>query len=615
MPRDSRLRAVGIWLLLSLVAGAQSPPAFDVASAATGLRPVGIDGFTVTVTRQSPPFVSTTFSYAVVANSGENSVSVFGVGTPPSLVQTLTGIPGPYGVAACGRLLLVTSPGDNSVSVLRFPDPPTGSTFAAGSVVGKIGTGRQPYAVACGDVGVVANFGDSTLTVLNTSSLTVQATVPDVPGSRALTSVVILPGTASSLDTETAWVSGTDANIVTVVDLGRASVLRKIPLPQPTTISRCSLEGGRTGMCIATAGTVTAIDPATFASVPAVQYMTVPNLQEFSAGIALSNSAVSLWTFGPTVSPRAADPVLNIPGVAGLASAANSSGNIVSQSGTRYTLATSTSANSLVAIRWIPSTESPQPPFRVANAASFSPLAVAAGSLASLFFGTGASQEAKASTVPLPTSLAGVSLKIGGTLSFIPPAGLTYSLSGSVPTGLLFAGANQINFQLPTGIAPAPYVQTQLTMPDGTTKLGMVTIAATSPGIFAVTQDGIGQGAILNRDFTQNGSPQIVPGARPASRGEVVHIYATGCGETTPTLLPGEPASISGNPLVITKLQPTVTIGGQSARVLFSGLAPGFVGLWQIDAEVPQTVIPGTVLPVIVSIGGQTSNTVTIAVQ
>jgi uncharacterized protein (TIGR03437 family) len=211
--------------------------------------------------------------------------------------------------------------------------------------------------------------------------------------------------------------------------------------------------------------------------------------------------------------------------------------------------------------------------------------------------------------------LAGVSLKIGGTLSFIPPAGLTYSPTGSVPAGLLFVGPNQINLQVPPSLAPAPYVQTQLTMSDGSTKLGIVTIAAASPGIFSVTQDGIGQGAILNRDFTQNGSPQIVPGARPAARGEVIHIYATGCGETTPTLAPGESASASGNPLVVTKLQPSVTIGGQSARVLFSGLAPGFVGAWQIDAEVPQTVVPGSVLPVIVAIGGQASNTVTMAVQ
>jgi len=81
-----------------------------------------------------------------------------------------------------------------------------------------------------------------------------------------------------------------------------------------------------------------------------------------------------------------------------------------------------------------------------------------------------------------------------------------------------------------------------------------------------------------------------------------------------PPLLPGEAAPVSGNPLFLTRVQPTVTIGGQAARVLFSGMAPGWVGLWQINAEVPATVTPGSAVPMTVTAGGITSNTVTIAV-
>ena len=66
---------------------------------------------------------------------------------------------------------------------------------------------------------------------------------------------------------------------------------------------------------------------------------------------------------------------------------------------------------------------------------------------------------------------------------------------------------------------------------------------------------------------------------------------------------------------MVTKVQPTVTIGGVSTRVLFSGMAPGFVGLWQINAEVPQSVTPGNAVPLVISAGGVSSNTVTIAVQ
>jgi uncharacterized protein (TIGR03437 family) len=79
-------------------------------------------------------------------------------------------------------------------------------------------------------------------------------------------------------------------------------------------------------------------------------------------------------------------------------------------------------------------------------------------------------------------------------------------------------------------------------------------------------------------------------------------------------LAAGQPAPTSGA-LVLTVAQPTVTIGGVNAPVQFSGMAPGFVGLWQINAVVPQSVTPGSAVSLVVSAGGVTSNTVTIAVQ
>ena len=74
-------------------------------------------------------------------------------------------------------------------------------------------------------------------------------------------------------------------------------------------------------------------------------------------------------------------------------------------------------------------------------------------------------------------------------------------------------------------------------------------------------------------------------------------------------------APASGNPLILTRAQPTVTIGGVEARVLFSGMAPGFVGLWQINAEVPSSVTSGPAVSLVISAGGVSSNTVTIAVE
>ena len=104
-------------------------------------------------------------------------------------------------------------------------------------------------------------------------------------------------------------------------------------------------------------------------------------------------------------------------------------------------------------------------------------------------------------------------------------------------------------------------------------------------------QNGSGQATVLN----QNNSPNF--GTSPAPRGSVIQIFATGAGDTTPQLMPGEPAPASGNPLILTNVQPTVTIGGQAAKVTFSGMAPGYVGLWQINAEVPQNITPGPAVP------------------
>jgi uncharacterized protein (TIGR03437 family) len=56
-------------------------------------------------------------------------------------------------------------------------------------------------------------------------------------------------------------------------------------------------------------------------------------------------------------------------------------------------------------------------------------------------------------------------------------------------------------------------------------------------------------------------------------------------------------------------------VGSVNASVSFSGLAPGFVGLYQVNIQIPDTAPSGDAVPVILSIGGVTANTVTIALQ
>ena len=95
--------------------------------------------------------------------------------------------------------MLVTSPTDNSVSVIRLPD---------GRVLGKIPVGPQPYAVACfrdsaGILkGLVSNAGDDSLAILDLDALRVDSKIPGVSGSRGLHGI----GTYQEVE---AWVAGT----------------------------------------------------------------------------------------------------------------------------------------------------------------------------------------------------------------------------------------------------------------------------------------------------------------------------------------------------------------------------------------------------------------------
>ncbi|MGA2115138.1 MAG: hypothetical protein ABSH56_10370 [Bryobacteraceae bacterium] len=75
----------------------------------------------------------------------------------------------------------------------------------------------------------------------------------------------------------------------------------------------------------------------------------------------------------------------------------------------------------------------------------------------------------------------------------------------------------------------------------------------------------------------------------------------------------GSPASTTL--LSRTTTNPTVTIGGVEAAVLFSGLAPGTVGEYQVNVQVPAGLSPGLAIPVAIAIGGAASNIVTIAVK
>lgn len=214
------------------------------------------------------------------------------------------------------------------------------------------------------------------------------------------------------------------------------------------------------------------------------------------------------------------------------------------------------------------------------NSASFTAGApVAPGSLASLFGSFTGSKTAAASAFPLPRSLAD-----------------TEVLVGSNPVTLIYASPTQINFQLPRQPATGQAL-VEVRVGGQRVARGSLTVIPTAPGLFGV----------LNQDGSLN-SPST-----PARRGQVIQIYATGQGEVKPLVEDGA-AAPSQQPLAVTPELPSVYLQGRLVPVLFSGLAPGFAGVWQINALIPQDAPADPKVPLVV-VQGLVSNTLPVAIQ
>lgn len=228
------------------------------------------------------------------------------------------------------------------------------------------------------------------------------------------------------------------------------------------------------------------------------------------------------------------------------------------------------------------------------NAASFSANpGFTNGALGSLF-GTGlAPAPVQASTIPLPVSLGGVSVTIGG-----------------VPAPLLFVSPTQINLQVPWTLQFGP-ADVVVTVNGAVSAVFRATIFGLSPAIFS-TQFGVGQAIAINPDGSLAAPAGSIPGiaTRPARVGDTVIILATGLGLVTPAIATG---ASSSDALRRTLITPTVLIGGASAQVMFSGLSPQFVGVNQLNVVVPN-IPSGVVTLQIDEAGNRSTDKVTIAV-
>jgi minor extracellular serine protease Vpr len=107
-------------------------------------------------------------------------------------------------------------------------------------------------------------------------------------------------------------------------------------------------------------------------------------------------------------------------------------------------------------------------------------------------------------------------------------------------------------------------------------------------------------------------SNNVVSTSNPVAPGSVVQLFLNGLGPVSNT--PADGAAAPSSPLAKTPTTPTITIGGQNATVQFSGLAPNYVSLYQVNFVVPQGT-PSGLQAITCSIGGVTSKTAYLSVK
>lgn len=204
-----------------------------------------------------------------------------------------------------------------------------------------------------------------------------------------------------------------------------------------------------------------------------------------------------------------------------------------------------------------------------------------------------------------PQQLTTLTLTPQGTVSTLLNG--TRVLFDNIAAPVIYASAGQTSVIVPYEVANKQSTQMVVEYSGGRSTAMTVPVLQSKPALFSANASGRGQGAILNADYSYNSS------SNPVAKGGIVLLFGTGEGPIDP---PGVTGRVSSSVVPRILLPTVVTIGGQNARVLYAGAAPGQVGgLFQMNVEVPQGAASGP-QEVVVTIGNTRSQTgLTVAVQ
>ena len=222
-------------------------------------------------------------------------------------------------------------------------------------------------------------------------------------------------------------------------------------------------------------------------------------------------------------------------------------------------------------------------PMGIVNSANFAPITnpVAPGEFVTLFGMNLAPAALQAQSLPLSTDLGGVQVSVNNR-----------------PAPIYFVSPTQINIILPYATKES-YATFQVT--NNGTASNQVTVYArpTSPGIFTLSEDGVGSAAVLHSDYS------VVSQDNPAKIGETLQMFMTGLGAVNPALADG--AAAPSSPLSTVNVGASVWVDKVSAQVTYKGLAPGYVSLYQVNFVVPSRISSGLVYLEVTTTGAYTS--------
>jgi uncharacterized protein (TIGR03437 family) len=227
-------------------------------------------------------------------------------------------------------------------------------------------------------------------------------------------------------------------------------------------------------------------------------------------------------------------------------------------------------------------------PAGILNGAGQTPsTAVAPGSIISIFGQSLASVVQVGPVNPLAQTIAGTAVTVNN--SVLP---------------LLFVSPQQINAQLPSGLADGNYtLQVQNTgQPEIS---GALTVARDAPGLFSSVVGSTAYAMAFHADES------LVTTSHPATGGETISLLGTGFGpyktQVFDGFFPSSPPPAVSDSVVL-------SVGGAKATATATA-APNFAGVVSTQFQVPAGLPSGTSVPVLVTINGVDSNTVLLPIQ